>query len=134
MIALHRVLVAAERRHEPGQLRQRHVVARIAALGAVEPRLHVRRLYGRVAQPARNPLKGAPVDPRPLDEEHVQPLVALLGEQQAAGRQAVAPASAGLLVIGLERAGDSGMADGADVGLVDPHPERVGRDDHPRGT
>ena len=64
-----------------------------------------------------------------LDEEDVQPLVAALGEQQRTRRQAVAPGTAGLLVVRLDRAGDALVADRAHVGLVDPHPEGVRRHD-----
>ena len=47
---------------------------------------------------------------------------------QRAGR-AVAPGAAGLLVVGLDRARHRLVADRAHVGLVDAHPERVGRHD-----
>ena len=60
----------------------------------------------------------------------MQSLVPLLGEQKAPGRVAVSPGAAGLLVVGLERARDRRVADGPHVGLVDPHAERVRRDDH----
>jgi hypothetical protein len=48
----------------------------------------------------------------------------------AIGRVAVAPGAAGFLVIGLDRLGDSGMRDEADVGLVDPHAEGDRRHHH----
>ncbi len=41
----------------------------------------------------------------------------------------VAPAAAGLLVVGLEARGQRPVGDGAHVGLVDAHAERVGGDD-----
>ncbi len=84
----------------------------------------------RPPQPFGDALEHAGVEPRALDEEHVQALVALLGEQQAAGRGAVPPGSAGLLVIGLERARHGGVTDGPHVRLVDSHAEGVGRDEH----
>src|SRR6185369_2926508 len=40
-----------------------------------------------------------------VDEEHVQALVAVLGEQHAARLEPVAPRAAGLLVVRLERGG-----------------------------
>ena len=43
------------------------------------------------------------VDLGALDEEHVQALVAVLGEEQVARRLAVAARAAGLLVVGLDR-------------------------------
>ena len=73
-------------------------------------------------------LSASSSDRRALDEEDVQPLVLPRGEQQAARRPAVAARTAGLLVVGLDRAGDALVADGAHVGLVDAHPERVGGD------
>jgi len=61
----------------------------------------------------------------------VQALVAWLGEQEAAGRPAVAPRAAGLLVEGLHGLGHGLVADRAHVCLVHAHPERV-RGDHQR--
>ena len=72
------------------------------------------------------------VDLGALDEEHVQALVARLGEQQRSGRRAVAAGAAGLLVVGLDRPRHGRVADGPHVGLVDAHPERVRRDDDAR--
>ena len=43
---------------------------------------------------------------------------------------AVAAGAADLLVVGLDGAGQRGVDDGADVGLVDAHAEGDGRDDH----
>ena len=43
---------------------------------------------------------------------------------------AVAAGAADLLVVGLERAGQRGVDDGADIGLVDAHAEGDGGDDH----
>ena len=57
------------------------------------------------------------------------PLSRAGGEQQAARGLAVASGAARLLVVGLERLGHGGVADGAHVGLVDPHAEGVGGDD-----
>ena len=102
---------------EPRELGQRDVVA------AVDP--------GPV-EPLADALDRFELDVRALDEEHVQTLVALLGEQQAARRAPVTSRAAGLLVVGLERARDRRVADGPHVGLVDAHPERVGGDDHLR--
>ena len=65
-----------------------------------------------------------------LDEEDVQPLVLGLREQQRAGRSAVTAGAAGLLIPGLQRLRDADVDDGSHVGLVDAHPERVGRDDN----
>ena len=67
-----------------------------------------------------------------VDEEDVQALVAVLGEQHAARGQAVAPAAPGLLVVGLERGRHRLVDHRAHVGLVDAHAERVRRDDHRR--
>ena len=67
-----------------------------------------------------------------VDEEDVQALVAVLGEQHAARRQAVAPAAPGLLVVGLERGRHRLVDHRPHVGLVDAHPECVGRDDDRR--
>ena len=56
-------------------------------------------------------------------------------EQPRLGGVAVTPGAAGLLVIGLDRLGNSGVGDEAHVGLVDPHPEgdRCGHDHFLRG-
>ncbi len=62
----------------------------------------------------------------------MQPLVARLGEQQAARRPAVAPGAAGLLVVALDRLRHRLVADRAHVGLVDAHAERVRRHDDTR--
>ena len=51
-------------------------------------------------------------------------------EQPGLGRVAVAAGAAGFLVIGLDRLGDAGMGDEADVGLVDAHAEGDGRGHH----
>ena len=51
-------------------------------------------------------------------------------EQPGLGRLAVAAGAAGLLIISLDRLGQAGMGDEADVGLVDPHAEGDGRDHH----
>jgi hypothetical protein len=83
-------------------------------------------------QPLRDALERLLVHGRALDEEHVQPLVARRGEQQAAGGPAVAPGAAGLLVVGLERPGHALVADRPHVGLVDAHAEGV-RGDHDLG-
>ena len=59
----------------------------------------------------------------------MQALVARRREQQAAGRRAVAPGAARLLVVRLDRAGHRLVADRPHVGLVDAHAERVRRHD-----
>ena len=51
-------------------------------------------------------------------------------EQPCFGRLAVAPGPPRLLVISLDRLGDSGMGDETNVGLVDAHAERDRRRDH----
>ena len=107
----HGVLLAALRH----QLVDAHVVA---------PVLRAR------GEPVRDPVHQRVVDPGALDEEHVQPLVAALGEQERPRRPAVAARAAGLLVVGLQRARDGLVAHRAHVGLVDAHPERVRGDDH----
>src|SRR6185437_6485742 len=65
------------------------------------------------------------LDARALDEVHVQAPVSALGEQQAPGRAAVAAGAPGLLVVGLERARDRGVAHRSHVGLVDPIPNAL---------
>jgi hypothetical protein len=81
-----RLVIAAVGR-QARQLRQRDVVAPVDP-GPVEP--------------LADALDRRQLDVRALDEEHVQTLVALLGEQQAARRPAVTSRAACLLVIGLE--------------------------------
>src|SRR5437868_2499899 len=54
---------------------------------------------------------------RALDEEYVQALVALLGEEQTARRGAVAARAAGLLVVGLHRPGHAGVGHRPHIGL-----------------
>ena len=63
-----------------------------------------------------------------LHEEFVQPGVAGGIEQDGAGGQAIAPGTAGFLIVGLEATGGLEVDDQADVGEVDAHAERVGRD------
>lgn len=46
------------------------------------------------------------------------------------GRLAVTPCATGLLVVALDALGEVDMGDEPDVGLVDPHAEGDGRDDH----
>ena len=65
-----------------------------------------------------------------VDQELLQPDVAVVEQQHAARRLAVAAAAAGLLVVRLGAARDVGVDDQPDVALVDAHAERVGRDDH----
>ncbi len=65
-----------------------------------------------------------------LDEADQPPEVHPRGEQQRPARPAVAPAAAGLLVVGLEARRQRPVRDRAHVRLVDAHPERVRRDDH----
>ena len=50
-------------------------------------------------------------------------------EKNGATGQAVAAGAADLLVEGLDRCGQRGVDDGADVGLVDAHAEGDGGDD-----
>ena len=52
-------------------------------------------------------------------------------QEDAFGRLAIASGAPGLLVVRLQRARHRMMKDQSDVGLVDPHPECVGRDDRP---
>ncbi len=59
----------------------------------------------------------------------MQPLVAVLGEQQRPRRRTVAPRAARLLVVRLDRPRNALVADRAHVRLVDPHAERVRRHD-----
>ena len=66
---------------------------------------------------------------RRIDQELLQLDVGVVEQQDAARGLAVAAAAAGLLVIRLGTARDVGVDHQADVGLVDAHPERVGRDD-----
>ncbi len=128
-----------ERRHQPGA---RQVSDdgpnRLPGRVTVRPDIGGQLVDGDVVapvepgppQPFCDPLEHARVEPRTLDEEHVEALVTLFGEQQASCRSAVSPRPAGLLVVGLERAGHGGMADRPHVGLVDPHAEGIGGDDH----
>lgn len=51
-------------------------------------------------------------------------------QQDGAGGQPVASGAADFLVIGLDGAGQCGVDDGADVGLVDAHAKGDGGDDH----
>ena len=75
-----------------------------------------------VGQPTRQ----AVLDLVALDEVHVERLVAVLGQQQRQGGQAVASRTARLLVVGLQRRRHARVQDGAHVRLVHPHPEGVG--------
>ena len=77
-------------------------------------------------QRAGHRLERRVVDLGALDEEDVQTLVAALREEQRARREPVAPRAPGLLVVGLDRPRHRGVRDGAHVGLVDAHAERVG--------
>ena len=81
------------------------------------------------AQALTDPFEHAVLDAGALDEEHVERLVLLLGEQQAAGGPPVAAGAPDLLVVGLQRGGHCGVGDRPHVGFIDPHPERVRRDD-----
>ena len=82
----------------------------------------VRRRRDPVGEPAGQPL----VDLLALDEVDVERLVAVLREQQRAGRLPVAAGAPGLLVVGLERGRHARVDHRAHVGLVDAHAERVG--------
>ncbi len=64
-----------------------------------------------------------------LEEELVHLAVGVGVEQDGAGGEAVAAGAADLLVEGFDRGGESGVDDGADVGLVDAHAEGDGGDD-----
>src|SRR5215218_2784696 len=66
---------------------------------------------GRAREGAGDRLERRLLDRRALDEEDVQALVARRREQHAAGRLAVAPRTAGLLVVGLDRTWDRLVAD-----------------------
>jgi len=95
---------------QTGEIRHREV---IAAVDSSPP------------QPFRDTLDRALIDTSALDEEHVQALVSLLCEQQAAGRAVIAPSATSLLVVRLELPRHRSVGDGPHVGLVNPHPERV---------
>src|SRR5207237_4205220 len=62
-------------------------------------------------------------------EEAADRLVLGAVEDAGDGRLPVAPRPSHLLVVGVDRVGESGVEDEADVGLVDPHPEGGGGDD-----
>ena len=80
-------------------------------------------------QPNGDARDGVVVDLRALDEEHVQGLVAPLGEEQRLRGHPVAPGATRLLVVGLDGSGHGGVRDRPHVGLVDTHAERVRRHD-----
>ena len=63
------------------------------------------------------------------DEAAAERDVRARAEEQTPGLGAVAPGAADLLVVRLDRRRRLHVHDGADVGPIDPHPERVGRDD-----
>ena len=65
-----------------------------------------------------------------FDEPDQAPEIHARGEQQRPCGGAVAPAPAGLLVVGLEARRQRPVRDRAHVRLVDTHAECVGRDDH----
>ena len=69
-------------------------------------------------------------EPRARREAELGFDVLLVVQQHAARRRAVPPGTPGLLQVVLQRAGDVGVHDEADVGLVHAHAEGVGRDDH----
>ena len=58
-----------------------------------------------------------------VDEMRQQSRIALLPEQDAIGRSAIAPRASGLLVILLDRLGQGKMNHRAHRGLIDPQPE-----------
>jgi hypothetical protein len=73
-------------------------------------------------------------DPGAAGEEAAQPQVPGPVEQHGVGRLAVAAGPAQLLVVGVEGVGGVGVEHEADVGLVDPHAEGGGGDDHRPGA
>ena len=75
------------------------------------------------------PLQGLHLGIVALVEELVSTPVDERVHQHGPRRLAVAAGSADLLVVPLERSGQRGVDHGADVGLVDAHPEGDGRDD-----
>src|SRR5690606_26183452 len=77
----------------------------------------------------QQPGEVARVQLRSRGETELRLDVLLVEEQHAFRRRAVAPGAAGLLQIVLERAGNVGVHDDANVGLVDAHAERVGGHD-----
>ena len=64
-----------------------------------------------------------------LEEEVVHLAVGEGVEEDGAGGLAIAAGAADLLVVGFDGAGERGVDDGADVGLVDAHAEGDGGDD-----
>ena len=64
-----------------------------------------------------------------LEEEVVHLAVGEGVEQDGAGWEAISAGAAYLLVVLLDRAGERGVDDGADVGFVDAHTEGDGGDD-----
>ena len=68
---------------------------------------------------------------RPVDEELVHEAIGKGVQEGRGGARAVAPRPPRLLVVRLERSRHRVMHHETDVRLVDPHAERVGRDDHP---
>ena len=62
-----------------------------------------------------------------LDEKFLHARVGVVEQQLANGGLAVAPGAAGLLIIGFHAAGNFEVHDKADIGAIDPHAERVGR-------
>ena len=105
------------------------VATQRARLGVSVERVAALAVGGR-RDPIGEPARQVGVHLLPLDEVDVQGAVAVLGEQQRARRQPVAPGAARLLVVGLERRRDARVHDGPDVRLVDAHAERVGGADH----
>ena len=65
-----------------------------------------------------------------LDEELLDKLVLKRVQHHAFGRLSVTPCPARFLVVRLDAAGQVVVNDEPEVSLVDPHPKRVGRDDH----
>ena len=64
----------------------------------------------------------------PIDEKLLNLPILEAVEKNALARPAIAPRSAGLLVVGFERARQVEMNDKADIGLVDAHAECDRRD------
>ena len=92
--------------------------------GALRPRVEAAkraedRRYLALGQPGTGAQPELPLD------------VVAREEEDAAGGLPVTARAAGLLHVVLQRPGNVGMDDEADVRLVDPHAEGIGGGDHP---
>src|SRR3954451_241792 len=65
----------------------------------------------------------------PAGEKAADRLVLWPVEDAGGGEVSIAPGATDLLVVGVDRVGEAGVEDEADVRLVDPHPEGGGGDD-----